>query len=153
MARKFKKTPFRKWLDFLAKNVVKADADYICEIQQANDCPVQLRPLDPNTQWIHIKSRSSNIVRWSLNNALCGCGQCHQWAHANPDEWGTWFAHKYPEREAIINELRRRPPFVWKEEHFRAIEEVLLTEAKNIGLDYMNCSTDFRMRLKRILEG
>ena len=122
MARKFKKTPFRKWLDFLAKNVVKADANYTCEIQQANDCPVHLRPLDENTQWCHIKSRNSNIVRWSVHNALCGCGQCHQWAHANPDEFGPWFAAEHPRASAIINELIQRPPFPWKEEHFRQIQ-------------------------------
>ena len=150
--KKFKKKPFRAWLDFLAKNVVKADANYTCEIQQANDCPVNLRPLDKNTQWIHIKSRNSNIVRWDTRNALCGCGQCHQWGHANPNEFGAWFADTYKYRNECINELIRRPPFPWKEEHFRAVERGLLIEAKECNLDYMNCSVDFRLRLKRKLE-
>ena len=149
---KFKKRPFRDWLDELAKIVVKTDADFTCEIQQANNCPVKLRPLDRNTQWVHIKSRNSNAVRWLTQNALCGCGQCHQWGHANPNEFGAWFANTYPSRNSFINEVASRPPYPWKEHDYKTAERYLLVEAHAVGVDYMNMPVKYRMRLKRKLE-
>ncbi len=150
--KKFKKKPFRDWLDCLARIVVKTDANFTCEIQQANNCPVNLRPLDKNTQWIHIKSRNSNIVRWDTRNALCGCGQCHQWAHSNPNEFGEWFAKNYPYRHEAINELIRRPLQTWREDDYKYYEKALLQEALECRVDYLNVPVKYRMRLKRKLE-
>lgn len=152
MSKKFKKKPFRNWLDALCRIQVKTDANFTCEIQQAYNCPVVLKPLDENTQWIHIKSRNSNIVRWDINNSLCGCGQCHQWGHANPNEFGEWFADAYPGRNQIINQLIRQPSFVWKEDNYKEVEEELLMQCVAVGVDYMNCPVKYRMRLKRKLE-
>jgi hypothetical protein len=109
-------------------------------------------PLDKNCQWCHIKSRGRNDVRWDINNALCGCGACHQWAHANPNEFGVWFAKTYPDRNEIINRQILEPLHTWKEDDYKEVEEELLYEAKNIGVDYLNMPQRFRMKLKRKLE-
>lgn len=151
MARKFKKKAFRAWLDELAKIVVKTRARFTCEIQQANNCPVQLIPLDKNTQWIHIKSRSRNDLRWLLCNALCGCGQCHQWGHANPNEFGQWFTEAYPARNALINRIALRELRTWREQDYRHIEDYLIKKAREVEVDYMNMPVAYRMRLKRKL--
>ena len=148
--KKFEKKPFRDWLDCLARIVVKTDADFTCEIQQSSNCAGRMMPLSFNCQWCHIKSRNRNDLRWNWDNALCGCGSCHQWAHANPDEFGIWFKENYPGRYQLINDM---PPFhPWKEDDYKRWEWLLLTEAKRIEVDYLNIPERFRMRLKRKLE-
>lgn len=150
--RKFKKKPFRDWLDCLARIVVKTDDNFTCQIQQSPNCAGQMMPLDRNCQWCHIKSRSRNDLRWDIDNSTTGCGACHQWGHANPNQFGLWFATNYPGRNKLINDIAKLPPFSWKEDDYRTTEEDLLVEAKNISVDYMNIPERFRMRLKRKLE-
>jgi len=152
MAKKFKKKPFRDWLDTLARIVVKTDDNFTCQIQQSPNCAGQMLPLDKNCQWCHIKSRSRNDLRWHCLNNITGCGQCHQWGHANPNDFGVWFAKTYPKRQEIINLIAQQHPHTWYEGEYKAVELSLLTEAKRIGVDYMNIPERFRMRLKRKLE-
>lgn len=92
-----------------------------------------MEPLDYNCQWCHIKSKNSNNLRWDFLNVLCGCGHCHAWAHANPNEFGVWFAQKYPHRNDYINLPREHKP--WKEDDFRKVESFLLQKAIDLEID------------------
>ncbi len=152
MPKKFKKGPFRDWLDCLARIVVKTDDNFTCQIQQSPNCAGQMMPLDRNCQWCHIKSRSRNDLRWSLWNAMTGCGQCHQWAHANPDEFGKWYADNYPHRWRVLKEMSVYPLHTWRESEYKYVELELLESAEEVGVDYLNVPVKYRMRLKRKLE-
>ena len=153
MAKKFAKKPFRDWLDCLARIVVKTDDNFTCQIQQSPNCAGQMMPLDRNCQWCHIKSRSRNDLRWDILNAVTGCGQCHQWAHSNPNEFGEWFVEKYPVRNGVINRWAQKPSHTWYESDYIEVERLLLKEAHEVEVDYLNIPERFRMRLKRKLEG
>ena len=150
--RKFSKKAFKKWLDCLAAIVVKTDDNYTCQIRMSPDCAGAMLPLDRNCQWCHIKSRSSNNLRWDTWNAITGCGACHKWAHDNPNEFGVWFAKNYRHRNENLNEPRFTK--TWKEDDFKQVEHDLLKEALDVEVDYMSMmpSWGYRERLKRKLE-
>lgn len=131
--RKFSKRAFKDWLDTLAKVCVKTRDDFTCQIQYDASCSGTMQPLDHNCQWCHIKSRNSNNLRWDLLNALCGCGRCHQWAHANPNQFGVWFKEKYYYRDGYINLPRASK--VWREDDFREVESFLLQKAIDLEVD------------------
>lgn len=150
--KKFRKKPFRDWLDCLARIVVKTDDNFTCQIRQSPNCAGEMMPLDRNCQWCHIKSRSRNDLRWNEWNAITGCGACHQWAHANPNEFGVWFQHQYPWRYGYLNDLAKQPLHTWKEDEYKEVEEELLRSAFDLEVDYLNIPERFQMRLKRKLE-
>ena len=129
---KFRKKPFRKWLDCLAKVIVKTRDDWTCQIQHDDECSGEMQPLSFNCQWCHIKSRNSNNFRWDLLNALTGCGHCHQWAHANPHEFGVWFEAKYPHRYKYL--IQYIPIHTWRESHYREVEKALISKAKDLNI-------------------
>jgi len=133
--RKFYKKAFREWLDCLAKVIVKNRDDFTCQIRHDSECSGKMEPLDFNCQWVHIKSRKSNNLRWSLFNTICGCGHCHTWAHDNPNEFGVWFATKYPQLDQYLNLPRKS--YTWYESDFRLVERQLLQKAIDLDVDYM----------------
>ena len=133
--KKFYKKAFREWLDTLAKVVVKNRDDFTCQINHDSECSGKMEPLDFNCQWVHIKSRKSNNTRWMILNAICGCGHCHSWAHDNPNEFGVWFATKYPELNKYLNLPRKA--HTWYESDFRLIERQLLRKAIDLEVDYL----------------
>ena len=136
--RKFSKKAIRSWLDTLAKVCVKTRDDFTCQIQHEG-CAGAMMPLDNNCQWCHIVSRNSNNLRWVLLNALCGCGHCHQWVHANPTAFGVWFANKYPYRYDYLNAPRKLR--TWREPDFRLIEKQLLLKAIDLEVDVLHVPT------------
>lgn len=153
--RKFHKKAFREWLNTLAKVVVKNRDDFTCQINHDSECSGTMEPLDNNCQWVHIKSRKSNNTRWNILNAICGCGHCHAWAHDNPNEFGVWFAAKYPELDKYLNMPRQ--VHTWREEDYRLIEQQLLLKAIDLQVDYMtvpdrgrNYRNKFIKRIKEI---
>lgn len=155
--RKFSKRAFKKWLDTLAKVCVKTRDDFTCQIRRPEDhtgaCSGKMEPLDKNCQWCHIKSRNSNNLRWVLLNGLCGCGHCHQWAHANPVPFGVWFAENYKVRFDYINLQRKN--YTWREEDFREVERYLLLKAIDLEVDVMNIpdrGRNYRKRFKKAIE-
>lgn len=153
-ARKFSKKQFKKWLDCIAKLTCKTDDNFTCQMRLSKDCAGAMLPLDNNCQWCHIKSKESYKVRWLTENAITGCGQCHAYAHDNPDDFIRWFNKTYPHRLAIIESANNQPSKTWRESDFLEMEKVLLLEAMNVGVDYKNMmqSWGFRKRLKRKLE-
>lgn len=152
--RKFHKRAFREWLDTLAKVVVKNRDDFTCQIKHDSECSGTMEPLDNNCQWVHIKSRKSNNTRWNLFNAICGCGHCHAWAHDNPNEFGVWFATKYPELDKYLN--MPRDSHTWRESNYKLVECQLLRKAIDLEVDFMTVpdrSRGYRDRFrKRIAE-
>ena len=152
--RKFSKKQFKKWLDCIAKLTCKTDDNFTCQMQLSENCAGAMMPLDFNCQWCHIKRKKSYNVRWLAENAITGCGQCHAYAHDNPDDFIRWFDKNYPHRSVIIDEYNRRPSRIWREVDFRAMESELLLEAKRVGVDYINApkGDGFPERLKRKLE-
>jgi hypothetical protein len=120
----------------------------------SENCAGRMMPLDNNCQWCHIKSKESYKVRWLPENSITGCGQCHAYAHDNPDEFIDWFKKNYPHRYEKINEAKLQPDKPWKESDFKAMETELLQEALNVGVDWINApkGDGFDMRLKRKLE-
>lgn len=145
--KKFRTRPFRKWLDALAATVVKTRDDYTCQIRQSPNCAGVMSPRDRNCQWCHIKSRTSNNLRWLLFNALTGCGACHQWAHANPNEFGVWFSEKYSLMNSCINLPREH--FTWHEDDFLKIEAGLLEKAMDYEVRWWDLPTAYQVRFKR----
>lgn len=133
--RKFHKRAFREWLDTLAKVVVKTRDDFTCQIQHDNECSGTMKPLDYDCQWLHIKSRKSNNLRWNLFNAMCGCGHCHGWAHDNPIAFGVWFTTKYPELYKYLN--MPRETHTWRENDYKLIERQLLRKAIDLDVDFL----------------
>jgi hypothetical protein len=152
MAKKFKVEPFKEWLDVLAKVVVKTRDGFTCQIVHDPACSGTMIPLDKNCQWCHIKSRKSNKTRWDLLNTLTGCGHCHAWAHANPNEFGVWFAAKYPHRDGWINAVQKQPNKTWRQKDFEQIERFLLQKSIDLNVDYLHVNTKYRDRFKRRTE-
>lgn len=152
--RKFSKKAFKLWLDCIAKITCKTDDNFTCQIRLSKDCAGAMMPLDCNCQWCHIKRKKSYNVRWLAENAITGCGQCHNYAHDNPDEFIKWFIKNYPHRLIKIEEAMQKPSKTWHEADFRDMERELLLEAKRVDVDYMNMTKwhDYRLRLKRKLE-
>ncbi len=151
MAKRSKKA-WKEWLDFLAKIIVKTRDDFQCQIVHSPACAGTMEPLDFNCQWVHIKSKRSNKMRWILLNAVCGCGSCHAWAHDNPDEFGKWFAAKYPHREKWINKINKEPNKTWRDEDYKKVELYLLEKAIDLNVDYINIPKRYRDRFKRMTE-
>lgn len=149
MAKKFKAKPYKDWLDHLCAVVVKTRDGFTCQIVHDPACAGTMMPKDKNCQWCHIKSRNSNKTRWDLLNALTGCGHCHQWAHANPNEFGVWFADKYPHRDGWINAVQKQPNKTWKKADFGEVENFLLQKAIDLNVDYMTVNTAYRTRFIR----
>jgi len=148
--RKFYKKAFRKWLDTLAKVVVKNRDDFTCRINHDGECSGKMEPLDNDCQWCHIKSRKSNNTRWLIPNAICGCGHCHSWAHDNPNEFGVWFANKYPHLDEYLNIPRESHS--WREDDYRLIESQLLRKAIDLDVDYMTVPDRGRGYRKRFIK-
>lgn len=147
MSRKFKAKPFKSWLDALAALVVKTRDNWTCQIRHEG-CQGRLSPGDFAIQCCHIKSRTSNSTRWDLVNLLTGCAHCHQWAHANPHEFGIWFAEKYPARA----DWPECHPFgTWHAEDFRCWEDFLLRKCIDLEVDYLHMNIRYRDRLRRKL--
>ena len=152
MSKKFHKKAFKLWLDQLCKVCVKDRDDFTCQIQHEG-CSGKMMPLDKNCQWCHVKSKQRNIMRWYFLDIICGCGHCHQWGHANPNEFGVWFAKKYPVRNDYINSLTQIPPKVWYEDDFRDVELVLLRKCLDLDVKVEYFPESYRSRfLKRIEE-
>lgn len=148
---KFRKKPFREWLDVLAKTVVKTRDDFTCQINHNGKCSGSMEALSRDCQWVHIKSRKSNNTRWDMLNAICGCAHCHTWAHDNPDEFGLWFFDKYPYRSNYLNTVRKH--YTWREESYKHIERKLLEKAIDLKVDILNVPIRYRQRfIKRIKE-
>ena len=137
MAKKFSKKAFREWLDCLAKVVVKTRDGFTCRLNITQKCAGKMQPLDNNCQWMHLNGRTKGYAwRWDLLNAVCGCGQCHAWAHANPAAFGVWLYDKYPHLWEYLQE--ERPNRTWREEDFKAEERKLLLKALDLKVDVAN---------------
>ncbi len=147
---KFRARPFKKWLDALAATIVKTRDDYTCQIFQSPNCGAVMQPRDRNCQWIHIKSRTSNNTRWLELNALTGCGQCHAWAHSNPDRFGVWFTKNHKLRSHVINLPFEH--FTWHEDDFLKVEAKLLQKAIDYEVEWWNVPTAYQVRFKKKIE-
>ena len=152
--RRFAKKEFKLWLDHIAKLTCKTDDNFTCQMQLSENCAGSMLPFDNNCQWCHIKSKQSYKVRWLAENAITGCGQCHAYAHSNPDDFARWFEENYPHRARIILEANSKPSRIWREDDFRAMEKELLVEAKRVGVDDINMTEwhGYRERLKQKLK-
>ena len=146
--KKFKAKPFKLWLDHLCAVIVKTRDDFTCQIQRPG-CAGRMVPGDRNCQWCHIVSRTANKTRWELLNALTGCGHCHQWAHANPVDFGVWFVNKYPYRFDHLREIGMDSNRIWRQSDFKEIERALLKKAIDLEVDYMTVNTTYRDKYKR----
>ena len=148
MAKNFKAKPFKQWLDHLCAVVVKTRDDFTCQIQRPG-CSGGMSPGDRNCQWCHIISRTANKTRWDLLNAVTGCGRCHQWAHANPAEFGLWFVNKYPHRWDHLCEIGQEPNKTWKQADFEEVERFLIGKSVDLNVDIATIRYDYRGRYKR----
>lgn len=146
--KKFKATPFKKWLDHLCAVVVKTRDDYTCQIQRPG-CAGTMLPGDQNCQWCHIVSRTSNKTRWELLNALTGCGHCHQYAHSHPTQFGVWFVSQYPYRNDYLVDMVLADNKTWRQADFEAVEQALLEKAIDLECDQMSVNTKYRARFAR----
>lgn len=71
----------------------KATADKLCGelVRSRGFC--QIKKYYPtisckgNLQWMHIFSRSYYQIRWTLNNAFCGCAAHHMYFTNHPIQW------------------------------------------------------------------
>ena len=149
--KKFKVRLFKLYLDELAKLAIKTRASFACEVRH-DGCAGQMVPLDFNCQWIHVHSRSSNIVRWDMWNTLCSCGSCHAWAHAHPTEFGKWYEAKYDIRDKHCLTMLAVTPYTWREVAFRAEEDDLLDYLVSINADYLHVSKQYRDRVHKAME-
>jgi len=147
--KKFKATPFKLWLDQLAKICIKTRDNFTCQIQQEG-CSGRMQPLDFNCQWCHIKSGRRNNLRWNFMNLLTGCGHCHCWGHDNTNEFGVWFAEKYPLRNEHINLPRYNRP--WSEVDFRLVEKYLIQKCKDFNVDPLHVPQAYRKRFIKAIE-
>lgn len=156
MARKgFHRKAFRKWLDILAKVVVKARDSHTCQIHIDDKCAGTMMPGDHNCQWCHITGRNNNNLRWELLNALTGCGHCHRWAHDNPTKFGRWFNAKYPYVQTFLDLPEHDVHHTWKETDYLEIERRLLEKAVELDVDFMWVPTSSGYRgkfVRRLLE-
>ena len=80
-------------------------------------------------------------------NNICGCGHCHQWAHANPADFENWYAEKFPEFWAILNIPLKH--FTWREDDFKKEERRLLLDAIELNVDPMHVPSSYRGRFMR----
>ena len=156
MAKKgFDRKSFRKWLDILAKVVVKARDNHTCQIHIDDACAGAMPPGDNNCQWCHITGRNNNNLRWDLLNALTGCGHCHRWAHDNPVQFGRWLETTYPHIATYISMPVHNVHRTWKEDDYLEIERRLLEKAVELDVDFMWVPTSSGYRekfVRRLLE-
>jgi len=147
--KKFAVKEFRRWLDALAALVVKTRDDFTCRIHIDAECAGTMPAGDFNCQWAHLKSRSSNNLRWDIINALTACGRCHQWAHANPTAFGVWLKEKYPHIWDYVNMPRDNK--TWRQEDYLEIETMLLGKCRDLNVDPLNIAVYWRKKLMRKL--
>jgi hypothetical protein len=144
--RKFSKHAFRAWLDVLAAFVVKERDKRTCQ-----KCGKKMLPFDENCQWAHIKSRGENAWRWDILNAMTLCGTCHQWAHANPAQFGVWLHEHRPGIYSYIYEGRLRPSRTWKQWDYEEIERGLLEKCQDLKANPANMPVRWRAKLVKRL--
>ena len=148
MAKKFNKTAFRRWLDYLCKVTSKTGDNFTCQ-----KCGKNLQCDRYNCQWCHIKSRNRNNLRWDIANNETLCGTCHAWAHANPDVSWEWLYEKYPGRKIYLNDKAKEPLKTWREADYIEIEEYLLSKARDLNVDVYDFPKEFRVRFRRKMKG
>lgn len=144
---KFKKRPFRDWLDCLAKTAVKARDKHVCQ-----RCGCKMSFGDHNCQWAHVISRSSNNLRWHLCNALTLCGECHQFAHSHPTEYALWFVKNCTGMWNVINSPMYRLHITWKEEDYRKVEQYLLQKCKDFKVDPLSVPVKYRNKFIKAMK-
>lgn len=140
---KFNKKAFRAWLDALCATVVKVRDRWTCQ-----KCGKNLKADPYNCHWCHIKSRSSNSVRWQLPNCETLCGTCHQFAHANPDVAWDWLFEMFPNRKELLNKLASDVK-TWRQDDFEFIETYLLGKAKDFKVKPEHLPEKYRKRFER----
>lgn len=62
----------------------------------------KVRDLDPT----HVFSRRYINTRWCLINVRAWCRECHDWAHANPNEFKKWIIKKIG--QIAYDDLRKK---------------------------------------------
>ena len=151
--KKFKATPFKKWLDELARVIVKTRDGWTCQINQPG-CAGGMVPGDENCDWHHIIPRSECglALRWSPLNSLTSCRNCHTWVTEHKELTDVWFASKYPVRDMIIRERHIRPIRTWHREDYERVEDVLIRAAIRGNVDYLNIKPEHRAKFKRKVE-
>ena len=133
----FKANPYKKWLDALCRCVVKARDGYTCQ-----KCDREVYGLQ--CHWHHIRSRKSNYLRWDLCNGITLCSVCHSEWHDGP-VGAVWFAKEFPHRYEYIYS---KPLHIgtWKEDDFRAIEELLIEKCIEFGVTVDNMPQAYKVR-------
>lgn len=96
--------------DVLWAKVIKVRAGGQCESCQA-------------TQYLqahHIIERTNWYLRWSLDNGICLCDECHAKAHQNEVEFIGWLVSSGVRKRGLITELyarakvRNRDNYLWR---------------------------------------
>jgi len=102
MARTPKRSTVKNNLDKVTPQIIKLRDEQICQ-RCLKYCSGQ------GCHWSHVYSRTRYSMRWDLLNAIVLCAGCHQWWHDNPVDSGTWFAEKWPHREAYLQGKKLEP--------------------------------------------
>ena len=141
---KFKATPFKTWLDSLARVCTKTRDDWTC---QYDECEGRIQ----GVEWHHVRYRTLNHLRWDLINGISLCGACHRMWH-NGAKIQVWYGQRYPDRLAHLY-TKPRLLGTWKEDDFLDIEKYLLGKCVDLGVDpYMVSNKAHRNRLIKKLE-
>ena len=151
--KKFKATPFKKWLDELARVIVKTRDGWTCQINQPG-CAGGMVPGDENCDWHHVVKRSTCglTLYWDLENSLTACRSCHSWAEANQVDCEIWFANKYPYRWDDVQDLKQIKARAWHQSEYEAVELNLLIKAVDYDVDYLHIKPEYRTSFKGKIE-
>lgn len=82
-----KRTAADEWFS----KAVRLAQDHICE-----------RCYKAANQVAHVKGRRCNATRYSVDNALAFCNDCHRWQESEPLEFNDWFESRFPGRKDRI---------------------------------------------------
>lgn len=150
--KKFKASPFKKWLHHIAGVAIKTRDDFTCQWQASPDCLGGMVPLDIGCHPHHVVCRDYNIVAWDPLNLICLCSACHALAEKQSLVFNRWFEAKYPNRADHIAKMLLMPPKTWRQSDFEQEEIDLLEYCIDINVDYLTVNTKHRKRYYRKIQ-
>ena len=147
--KKFKASPFKKWLHHIAGVSIKTRDDFTCQWQASLDCLGGMVPGDAGCHPHHIVCRDYNIVAWDPLNLICLCSKCHALAEKQSLIFGMWFEAKYPNRAEHIAKMLQLPTKTWRQVDFEREEYDIIVYSMDINIDYLHIAENRRVRYKR----
>ena len=149
---KFKKKPFKLWLDAAIATAIKTRDDFTCQWLASRNCKGSMGPLNPFSDPHHVYSRTNTVIRWDPLNLITLCKPCHRLAERRQPTFVSWWEEKYPNRFYHCEKQLILPLHTWRQEDYEQEERDVIEYCYDMNVDWLNCKASHRLRLKRAIE-